>query len=335
MNIVVDAFGGDNAPISVIKGCLLALDSYRDIKIILSGNKDMLEKVAKENNLSLSRFEICNAKDIIDVEDNPMEICKSKILSSMAVGMNLLKKGDGDAFVSAGSTGALAVGSSLLVGRIKGVKRAALAPVMPSAKGCFMLLDAGANLECRPEMLLQFAIMGSIYSNKVLGVKNPKIGLANVGTESSKGTEAHKQAYILLKQCDYINFIGNVEARDIPFGACDVVVSDGLSGNMILKTMEGTSNFFVKTLRDMYMQTNATKIAAALMSKQNRKLKKRMDYTEYGGAVFIGISRPIIKAHGNSDANAFKNAIRQARECIKQGIIDEISKNIGSSIGDE
>ncbi|MDE5600784.1 MAG: phosphate acyltransferase PlsX, partial [Oscillospiraceae bacterium] len=232
-------------------------------------------------------------------------------------------------------TGALAVGSSLLVGRIKGVKRAALAPVMPSAKGCFMLLDAGANLECRPEMLLQFAIMGSIYSNKVLGVKNPKIGLANVGTESSKGTEAHKQAYILLKQCDYINFIGNVEARDIPFGACDVVVSDGLSGNMILKTMEGTSNFFVKTLRDMYMQTNATKIAAALMSKQNRKLKKRMDYTEYGGAVFIGISRPIIKAHGNSDANAFKNAIRQARECIKQGIIYEISKNIGSSIGDE
>ncbi len=335
MNIVLDAFGGDNAPISVIKGCLLALDNYRDIKIILSGNKDMLEKIAKENNLSLSRFEICNAKDIIDVEDNPMEICKSKILSSMAVGMNLLKKGDGDAFVSAGSTGALAVGSSLLVGRIKGVKRAALAPVMPSAKGCFMLLDAGANLECRPEMLLQFAIMGSIYSNKVLGVKNPKIGLANVGAESSKGTEAHKQAYILLKQCNYINFIGNVEARDIPFGACDVVVSDGLSGNMILKTMEGTSNFFVKTLRDMYMQTNATKIAAALMSKQNRKLKKRMDYTEYGGAVFMGISQPIIKAHGNSDANAFKNAIRQARECIKQGVIDEISKNIGSSVGDE
>lgn len=335
MNIVVDAFGGDNAPVEVLKGCEQAIKEYSDITITLTGDEDKIKNCAKDEGISLEKIKICHTKCVIDIEDDPTEVMKSKSDSSMAIGMRLLREGKGDAFVSAGSTGALAVGASMIVGRIKGIKRAALSPVMPSATGCFMLIDAGANLECRAEMLLQFGIMGSVYVSRVLGVDSPRVGLANVGAEDTKGTQILKDSYDLLKKCDKINFTGNVEAREIPLGACDVVVADGLSGNMILKTMEGTCKFFISALKDMFMNNAQTKIAALLMKSQLKKLKASTDYTEYGGAVFLGVKKPVIKAHGSSNANAFKNAIRQARECIKQNVVEEITQNTGAATSGE
>ena len=335
MKIVVDAFGGDNSPLSVIEGCVLATKEYSDVEICLSGSEEVLKQVAYKNCLDISKFEIYNADNIIEVEEDPSEICRSKALSSMAVGLKALQDGKVDAFVSAGSTGALVVGSSALIGRVSGIKRAVLAPILPSNIGCFMLLDAGANLKCRPEMFVQFAVMGSIYAKRVLGLNHPRVGLANVGVEASKGTEDHKQGYKMLSSCKCINFIGNVEARDVFLGACDVLVCDGLSGNMILKTAEGTCKLLVSALKDMLLSSIESKLAAFLLKNQIKKLKNRLDYTEYGGAMLLGISKPIIKAHGSSDANAFKNAIKQARMCVEQKIVDEISKNITELIGDE
>lgn len=335
MKIVIDAFGGDNAPIDVIKGCLLALEAYSDIELFLSGNEKILKEIASENNIDISKITIIDAKDIISVEEDPKEIRKSKNSSSMAVGMKALKSGIGDAFVSAGSTGALVVGSSVLVGRINGIKRAALAPVLPTKNGCFMLLDAGANLDCKPGMFVQFGIMGSVYAKRVLEINNPRVGLANVGTESSKGTESHKCGYELLNDCKHINFVGNIEARDIFFGKCDVIVCDGLSGNMMLKTAEGTAKFLINALKEIFTSSVFTKFSALILKDQIKKMKKTVDYREYGGAMLLGISKPIIKAHGSSDANAFKNAINQARLCVKNNIIDEISKNIAEWMGDK
>lgn len=335
MKIMVDAFGGDNAPIDVIKGGLLALEAYSDIELFISGNEKILRKIATENNIDISKMTIVDAEDVIDVDEDPTEIRRSKNSSSMAVGLKALKSGVVDAFVSAGSTGALVVGSSVLVGRIKGVKRAALAPVLRTDNGCFMILDAGANLDCRPEMFVQFGIMGSVYVKRVLGISDPRVGLANVGVEPSKGTESHRYGYELLNKCKYINFIGNVEARDIFFGKCDVIVCDGLSGNMILKTAEGTSKFLIGILKEMFSRTIFTKLAALGLRNQIKRVKKTVDYREYGGAILLGISKPVIKAHGSSDANAFKNAINQARMCVREKIIDEMSKNISESIGDE
>lgn len=335
MKIMIDAFGGDNAPIDVIRGCLLALEAYSDIELFLSGNEKILRKVATEHNIDISKIKIFDAKDVINVEEDPTEIRRSKSSSSMAVGLRALKSEVVDAFVSAGSTGALVVGSSVLVGRIKGVKRAALAPVLRTDNGCFILLDAGANLDCRAEMFVQFGIMGSVYVNRVLGINNPRVGLANVGTEPSKGTESHKYGYEFLNRCKYINFVGNMEARDMFFGKCDVIVCDGLSGNMMLKTAEGTSKFLISVLKETFSKSFFTKLAALILKNQIKKVKKTLDYREYGGAILLGISKPVIKAHGSSDANAFKNAINQARMCISKNIIDEMSKNIAESIGDE
>ena len=335
MKIVVDAFGGDNSPVSVIEGCNLAIKAYSDVEIFLSGSEEVLKEAAYKNCLDISKFKVYNADDIIEVEEDPAEICRSKALSSMAVGLKALRDGEVDAFVSAGSTGALVVGSSALIGRVGGIKRAVLAPILPSNIGCFMLLDAGANLKCRPEMFVQFGVMGSIYAKRVLGLKHPRVGLANVGVEASKGTEVHQQGYRMLQKCKYINFVGNVEARDVFLGACDVLVCDGLSGNMILKTAEGTCKLLVSVLKDMLVGSFESKLAAFLLKNQIKKLKNKLDYTEYGGAMLLGMSKPIIKAHGSSDANAFKNAIKQARMCVDQKIVDEISKNITESIGDE
>lgn len=335
MKIMVDAFGGDNAPIDVIKGCLLALETYSDIELFLSGNEDTLRKIATENNINISKITIVDAEDVISVDEDPKEICRSKSSCSMAIGLKALKSGVVDAFVSAGSTGALVVGSSVLVGRIKGVKRAALAPVLRTDNGCFMILDAGANLDCRPEMFVQFGIMGAVYVKRVLGISNPRVGLANVGEEPSKGTESHRCGYELLSNCKCINFVGNMEARDMFFGKCDVIVCDGLSGNMMLKTAEGTSKFLIGILKKMFSKSIFTKLAALVLVKQIKKVKKTVDYREYGGAILLGISKPIIKAHGSSDANAFKNAINQARMCVREKIIDEMSKNISGSMGDE
>ncbi len=325
MKIIVDAFGGDNSPVAEIEGAILAIKEFPDIEIELVGDKEILLKKLKESSFSSDRLTICDAPDVIKVEDDPFEIRRSKNNSSMAVGLKLLSEGEGDAFVSGGSTGALAVGASFIVRRIKGVRRAALAPTLPSSESCFLLLDAGANLDCRAEMLLQFAVMGSIYMERVMGVSNPKVGLANVGAEPNKGTEVCQEAYKLMQQSELVNFVGNVEARDLPLGVCDVVVADGMSGNMILKAMEGMGKFFGIYLKNMFMKNLKTKLAAGLLYKDIAELKSKMDYTEYGGAIFLGASKPVIKAHGSSNANAFKNAIRQARACVAGNIVGEMT----------
>lgn len=327
LRVIVDAFGGDDAPLAVLQGCELALKEYDGVEITLVGDIPTMKKVASEHQIDLSQMELIQADDIFDIHTDPVEIRRSMSNSSMAVGLKELAAGNGDAFLSAGSTGALLVGATAFVKRIKGVKRAALAPIMPSATGCFMLIDGGANLDCRPEMLQQFGLMGSIYINKIMEVPSPRVGLANIGVEETKGGELQLEAYQLLKQSN-INFIGNVEARDIPLGACDVVVADGFAGNMILKSVEGMGALMIKELKDMFFASTKTKIAALLLKAQLKQFKKRMDYTEYGGAPLMGIAKPVIKAHGSSNPNAFKNAIRQAKEFVQKEVIHEIIANL-------
>lgn len=328
MKILVDAFGGDNSPISVIKGSILAKNEWPDLDIALCGNEDELLKISMRHGFNIKKLEIVNAKDQISMEQNPSTIFESKSESSMAVGLKMLKNDQADAFVSAGNTGALAVGASLFVGKIDGVRRAALAPILPTTNGRCLLIDGGANLECRPKILRQFAIMGSIYAKRILVVSNPQVGLLNIGAEKNKGPALLQEAYNLLNCCDEINFIGNIESRNVVLGGCDVLVSDGFSGNIILKTMEGTAKFFSNELKNLFNRNNFTKLAYMLLHKELKKFKKEMNYTNYGGAVFLGIKKPIIKAHGSSNSVAIKNAISQAMLCVEQKIIDEISSKL-------
>ena len=324
MRIFVDAFGGDNAPLEVIKGAALAVTEYGHT-VVLVGGEEEIRRVAKEQEISLSGMEIVDAPDIISMEDEPKSILKEHKACSMAEGLRRVAAGEGDAFVSAGSTGALIMGSTFLVKRIKGVSRAALAPLMPSDKGPFMLLDAGANADCRPEMLLQFAHMGSIYMTKVMGGGRPAtVGLLNVGTEDSKGGELQHEAFALLKDST-VNFIGNVEARDLPAGIADVVVADGFTGNVALKMMEGVADMLMKNIKGVFMTNLATKLAALVIKPHLGAFKKKMSTSEYGGAPLLGIAKPVIKAHGNSNAAAIKNAIRVAAEFAKAGVIVDIA----------
>lgn len=323
MKIVVDGYGGDNAPLSVLQGCALAVEEYDDVEIIVTGAQDDLRRTAEENGISLERITFADADGVIDVEDEPTMILKEKNGCSMAVAFKLLAEGLGDAFVSGGSTGAIVVGASFLVRRIKGIKRAALAPILPSDTGCYMLMDAGANLDCRPEMLMQFGIMGSIYMSHVMQVDMPRVGLLNVGAEETKGTELQLGAYKLLQHSP-LHFTGNVEPRDVPAGVCDVVVTDGFSGNVVLKLTEGLGLTLVGNIKEMFLRGALTKLAALIMKPELKKFKKKMDYTEYGGAPLMGIAKPVIKAHGSSNAKAFKNAIRQARDFTNQNVIEDI-----------
>lgn len=326
MNIIVDAFGGDNAPLEVIKGSIMAKEKF-DTEITLVGDEEKIKSCAKENGLDISNLKIKHADTIIEVCEQPTEILKSKADCSMAVGMKMLSENDGDAFVSAGSTGALVVGGTFIVKRIKGVKRAALAPILPTSTTPFILLDAGANTDCRPEMLQQWAIMGSAYMEKIIGVKKPNVMLANIGEEESKGRELEVETYKLLKNSP-LNFGGNIEARDLPTGKADVVVADGYTGNMLLKLYEGMGKFISRELKGMLMNGLNSKLAALLILKKVNAFKKKMDYSEYGGSPLLGTSKPVIKAHGSSDAKAFYNAIRQAYQFTSSGAIDEMARVI-------
>ncbi len=326
MKIIVDAFGGDNAPLEVIKGSAMAVEQL-GVEIILTGDENKIKAAAAENNISLDGISIMHTESVIDIHEEPTSIIKERSDCSMAIGLKALADGEGDAFVSAGSTGALVVGATFIAKRIKGIKRAALAPVMPTDKGYMMLVDAGANVDCRPEMLVQFGIMGSCYMQRVLGVKSPKVGLINVGAEDTKGREMDIEAYKMLKEAP-VNFYGNLEARDIPLGECEVVVSDGFTGNVALKLYEGMGSYFSHTLKDMLMGSFGGKLAALLIMKKVKAFKKKMDYSETGGAVLMGISKPVIKAHGSSNAKAFYNAIRQAKNCVDGDIIGEITKSL-------
>jgi len=327
MKIIVDAFGGDNAPVEIIKGAALAVSEY-GVDILLAGSEEKIRKAAAEHNISLDHMEIADAPGVIEMHDEPRSILKEHKDCSMAEGLRRLAAGDGDAFVSSGSTGALLIGSTFLVKRIKGVSRAALAPIMPGNNGPYMLLDAGANVDCRPEMLLQFAQMGSIYMSCITNSKTPaRVGLVNVGTEDTKGGELQLAAFGLLKESG-LNFVGNVEARDIPSNAADVIVADGFTGNVVLKLTEGTADMMMRNIKDIFMTNMITKLAALLIKPQLRGFKKKMDTSEYGGAPLLGIAAPVIKSHGNAKAAAIKNAIRVAADFARGGVISQIEDTV-------
>lgn len=333
--IILDAFGGDNAPLEALKGAADAVAEY-GVAVVLCGDEEKLRQVAEQNDIPLTGCEFMNATDVITMEDEPRSILKAHKDCSMAVGLRALAAGQGDAFVSAGSTGALLMGATFLVKRIKGVSRPALGTMLPSDKQPFLLLDMGANVECRPDMLLQFAHMGSLYVSETVRPGQPaRVGLLNVGTEDTKGGELQHGAFELLKNSD-LDFIGNVEARDVPFGAADVVVADGFSGNVLLKSMEGMASLVMRLVKDAMTESRFAKLMAAGLLPHLKGLKQKMDTRTYGGAVLLGVQKPVIKAHGNSDALAFKNAIRVAADCANAGLVEKISDALAKqpAIGD-
>ncbi len=327
MKIVVDAFGGDHAPIEIIKGCALAVKEY-GVTVVLVGDSSVIEKTIADENIDKNGLEIVHAPEVITMEDDPLSVIKSKKNSSMATAFRVLKDGNADAFVSAGNSGAVLVGATMIVKRIKGVKRAALAPVIPSDQGPMMLIDCGANVECTPEYLVQFGIMGSLYMKHMFHLENPRVGLLNNGTEECKGTSLQKEAYPLLAAEKSIHFIGNVEARDMVFGACDVAVADGFTGNIALKVYEGVGKMLAGNISNMFKKNLRTKLGALFVMDGINAFRKKMDYKEHGGAPLMGISKPVVKAHGSSDARAFKNAIHQAILFANSGMIEQIEKNI-------
>lgn len=329
MKIIVDAFGGDNAPGEILLGCAQAMDEL-GIDIALTGDRARLEAAAGELGLSdrLSRMEIIECGDVLTMEDDPMSVIKEKTDSSMAVGLRALAEGRGDAFASAGNSGALVVGATAIVKRIRGVKRVSFAPILPKKKGFFMLNDGGANVDCRPEMLLQFGLMGSEYMKKVMGVENPRVGLANVGTEPHKGDDLRRDAYALLSQFPGINFVGNVEPRDIPDDACEVVVTDGFTGNMLLKMYEGVALTVMGLVKDVFQKSVKNKLAAGMVYGDMKALKKQIDYNEYGGAPIMGATKPVFKIHGSAKASTVKSALRLTRDYTQSGFTEEIGRII-------
>ena len=333
MRIIVDAMGGDNAPQAPVKGALDAVREYSGVHVTLVGKGDAILDVLKQEGVDElpPEIEVVYASEVIEMCDNPATAFKEKKDSSMTVGLNLLKEGKGDAFVSAGSTGALLSAATLLVKRIKGIRRAALCPVLPTKGKGMVLIDCGANAVCTPEYLLQFAFMGSYYAERALGCPEPRVGLLNIGTEESKGTDLQKETYHLLKAAGEqgrIQFVGNVEAREAMLGAVDVLVCDGYSGNILLKTVEGTALYLAGMMKDMFKKNVLTKLSAALVSGGIREFKKKLDFGEIGGTALMGITKPVIKAHGCSDAYALKNAIRQAGQYASSGIVEGIAENI-------
>ncbi|MBQ2971853.1 MAG: phosphate acyltransferase PlsX [Ruminococcus sp.] len=323
MNIIVDAFGGDNAPLEIIKGSVDAKNEY-GVDITLVGNEEVIKKVAKENEINIDGMKIIHADSVISQNEAGTEVVKKKKDSSMAVGLKMLHDGEGDAFVSAGNSGAICVGATLIVKRIKGIKRPGFAPVIPTLEGSMMLIDCGANVECKPQMLQQFAVMGSIYMEKVMGIKNPRVGLANVGTEPHKGGELQLKTYELLENSK-LNFIGNIEGRDVPVGGCEVCVSDGFTGNLILKTYEGVAGALMDKIKGVFNKNLKTKLAAAMVYSDLKEMKKSIDYNEFGGAPIIGCAKPVFKAHGSANAKTFKNAIRLTKEYVENNVVEEIS----------
>ena len=335
MKIILDAMGGDNAPLEVIKGAVMAAAEY-DAVIVLVGQTETIKQCASENGLRIEpegdgprKIEIVEAPDIITMEDPALSV-RTKRESSMAVGLHLLKDGGGDAFVSAGNTGALYAGASLIVGRIKGFRKAAIATVMPFTDPT-LLIDSGANVSVSAENLIQFAHMGSVYMENVLGVQSPRVGLLNNGTEPHKGTDTMIEAHKLISSDPQINFIGNVEAKTVPSGGCDVLVTDGFTGNIFLKLTEGLGSLLFGRIKAMYKKNALTKLSAAMVMKDMKAMKKEFDASEYGGAPILGISKPVIKTHGSSDALEVKNAVRQAISYVNSGVIMRLAESVGAA----
>ena len=332
MKIIVDAMGGDNAPQAIVQG---ALDAHKKhgVDILLVGRAaDVLRAVEACGEKTLpAGVELKDASEVVEIADDPATAFKMKKDSSLTVGLNLLKAGEGDAFVSAGSTGALLSGATLLVKRIRGIRRAAMGPVIPTFGGRAVLCDCGANAECTPEYLLQFAYLGNYYAKRVLGVEKPRVALLNIGAEEEKGDTLRHETYALLQaasEAGRLRCTGNIEASDVMMGGADVVVADGFTGNVMLKSLEGTGKFLLKELKKMFLSSTKTKLAAALVKSDMADMKKLLDPSEIGGTPFLGISKPVIKAHGSSDARAICNAVLRAKEYAESGFIADIEANI-------
>ncbi len=331
MKIIIDAMGGDHAPQAIVQG---AVDAQREfgIDIVLVGREAEVNAcLAPLGAQADPHIRVVNADEVIDMHDDPATAVRRKKNSSMSVALELLRSGEGDAAISAGSTGALLTGATLLVRRIRGIRRAAMAPVLPNGGKGVVLIDCGANVECTPEYLLQFGYMGSFYSQKILGCENPRVGLLNNGSEDTKGTLLCKESYALLQEASEagrLNFIGNVEGTDVFSGKVDVIVTDGYSGNILLKTVEGTAKFMMKNVKQILMKSPKTKIGALLLKSDLQGLKKMMDVSEVGGTAFIGITRPVIKAHGSSNARAVRSAVQQAIRFVNANVTEDIEKNI-------
>ena len=340
MKIILDAMGGDNAPQAPVLGAIEAVKRY-NADIILVGRGQEILEVLKKNGLDTlpEGVEIAHADDVVDMHDDPASVIHKRKNSSMIIGLKMLADGKGDAFVSAGSTGALLTGATLLVKRVRGIRRAAMAPAMPTKAGTKVIIcDCGANAECTPEFLLQFGLVSSAYSKFTLGVENPRVGLLNIGSEDSKGTQLQKDAYALLKDASdrgLLNFTGNVEARDVPLGAVDVVVCDGFSGNILIKSIEGTAMFMGSMLKRMFKKNLGSKLGYLLCKSGVQDMMKLLDYREIGGTQFLGIKKPVIKAHGSSDALAFRNAVKQAMTAAEGDFTAQLEKNLAALKGSE
>ena len=328
MRIILDVMSGDNAPLETLKGAVNARSQkYSEgVDFTLVGDENIIKKTAEENKLDISGFEIRHTDVVLTMEDDPMAVMKKKNDSSLATGLKMLAEGEGDAFVSAGNTGALFCGSTLIVKRVKGIQRAAIGALLPLAKP-LMLMDSGASVQVTDDYLCQFAIMGSAYMKAIYSVENPKVALINNGAEEHKGTELQHAAYPKLKVNKFINFIGNVEGNQLPHGYCDVAVCDGFVGNIVLKTIEGMGKLMSGELKGIFKSGLGGILAYLLVKKQLKNFKKKFDAKEHGGAPILGLSKTVIKAHGSSDAKAFMNAVRQAINCERAGVCDIIAKS--------
>ena len=330
MKIIVDVMSGDLAPLEPIKGAVLAANTYK-VNIIMTGDERVIREACSINDIALpDNVEIVNCDSVITMEDPPLSVVREKENSSMGKALRMLADGKADALVSAGNTGALHAGSTLVVRRIKGIKRSAISTILPFDSPT-MLIDSGANVEVTKEHLEQFGIMGSIYMKKLFGIENPRVGLANIGTEPTKGTKALVEAYAHLDASDAINFVGNVEGKQMPFGVCDVLVCDGFTGNTILKVTEGIALYVMKRIKGVMTSSPIAKISALPMRKPLGKLKSSFSASDYGGAPMLGISKPVIKAHGSSDAEEIKNSVRQAIAFINTGLNKDIADAVASN----
>ena len=332
MKIIIDAMGGDNAPEEIVKGALNASGKL-GVDIVLCGREEEISRVIERMGLRVppEGVEIVNASEVIGMEDDPANAVRVKKDSSLTVALNLLRDGRGDACVSAGNTGAILSGATLIVKRVRGVRRAALAPFIPNSGGGFVLIDSGANTECTPEYLLQFAFMGYYYAQGVLKIESPRVGLLNNGTEPGKGAPLQVEAYKLLERearSGYINFVGNVEAKEVMSGACDVIVCDGFTGNIFLKSLEGTASLIMSELKGIYKKSLTTKLSALMVKKHIYALREKMNPDTIGGTSMLGISKPVIKAHGSSNAAAITSAIRQAADAASSDIASLLQDNI-------
>ena len=335
MKIILDAMGGDLAPEAPVRGAIDAAKAY-GVEIVLVGRGEEILEVLKKQGIDNlpAGMEIANADDVVDMHDDPASVIHKRKNSSMIVGLKMLADGKGDAFVSAGSTGALLTGATLLVKRVKGIRRAAMAPAVPTKAGSKVVIcDCGANAECTPEFLLQFGLVGSAYVHNVLGVAQPRVVLLNIGTEDSKGTSLQKEAYSLLQSANdkgLIHFVGNVEARAVPLGEVDVVVCDGFSGNVLLKSIEGTAMFMGSMLKRMFKKNLFSKVGYLLCKSGVGEIAKLLDYREIGGTQFLGIKKPVIKAHGSSDALAFRNAVKQAMTAAEGNFTSQLEQSLAA-----